>query len=100
MVVTDAQVHIYEPDTPERPWPKEAGRTVAPPRHPISFSALEMLGAMEAIGVDRAVIIPPGWWGEDNSLALETAEKYSGRFAVMGRIDPYANGTEERLEGW
>lgn len=64
------------------------------------FSALEMLGAMEAIGVDRAVIIPPGWWGEDNSLAQAAAEKYPGRFAVMGRIDPYAADTEARLEGW
>ena len=57
MKITDAQVHIYEPDTPEHPWPKEPGRGAPPQKHARGFSALEMLGAMEAVGVDRAVIV-------------------------------------------
>src|SRR5687767_15791862 len=99
MSVTDAQVHMYEAETPERPWPREPGRALAPAKHPLSFNAEEMLGAMEAVGVDRAMIVPPAWAGENNEPALRAAAKYAGRFAVMGRIDPYAARSEERRVG-
>ena len=55
---------------------------------------------MEAVGVDRAVIVPPVWAGEDNATALAAAARYPGRFAVMGRFDPYAADAPERLEHW
>ena len=100
MKITDAQVHLYEPDTPEHPWPKEPGRGAPPKKHAQGFSALEMLGAMEAVGVDRAVIVPPVWAGDNNAPALAAAAKYPGKFAVMGRIDPYAADSPERLEHW
>jgi predicted TIM-barrel fold metal-dependent hydrolase len=99
-MITDAQVHMYAPDTPEHPWPRDPDRTKAPAKHARSFTAEEMLGAMEAIGVDRAVIVPPAWAGEDNGPALAAAAKYPGRFAVAGRIDPYDPATPERLEHW
>ena len=100
MTVTDAQVHMYEAETPQQPWPHEPGRAVAPAKHPASFTALQMLGAMEAIGVDRAVIVPPAWAGENNAPALAAAANYPGRVAVMGRLDPYAADSPERLEHW
>jgi len=59
-----------------------------------------MLGAMDAIGVHRAVIVPPVWVGENNGPALAAAEKHRGRFAVMGRIDPYDPASPDRLEYW
>ena len=46
MKITDAQVHIYEPDTPQHPWPREPGRSAAPQKHARGFSPLQMLGAM------------------------------------------------------
>jgi len=100
MLITDAQVHIYEAGTAERPWPKEPGRTGAPAKHANSFSPTEMLGAMEAVGVGRAVIVPPAWAGENNAPALAAAKNFPGRFAVMGRIDPYAKEARELLEHW
>lgn len=100
MLVTDVHVHIYEADTPERPWPHEDGRSSAPSKHPRGFSAEEMLGAMGAVGVDRAVIVPPVWAGENNRPALDAVQRYPGRFAVMGRFDPYAPGAADRLERW
>src|SRR6185436_561949 len=100
MKITDAQVHLYEPDTPARPWPREPGRSVAPDKHAREFSALQMLGAMEAIGVDRAVIVPPAWAGENNAPALAAAANHPGKFVVMGRIDPYAPDSPGRLERW
>jgi predicted TIM-barrel fold metal-dependent hydrolase len=99
-MITDAQVHIYDPDTSQAPWPKEPGRTSPPAKHATHFSPEQMLGAMEAVGVDRAVIVPPAWAGENNAPALAAASKYPGRFAVMGRLDPYAADAQDRLERW
>src|SRR6266700_2173727 len=99
-MITDAQVHIYELDRPESPWPKEPDRSKPPAKHSASFSPEEMLGAMEATGVDRAVIVPPAWAGENNGPALNAAARYPGRFAVMGRLDPYSPQSKERLEHW
>jgi len=99
MLVTDVHVHIFEPDTPEHPWPHESGRSSGTAKHP-GFSAEEMIGAMGAVGVDRAVIVPPVWAGENNAPAIAAVERHPGRFAIMGRFDPYAPGAEERLERW
>jgi predicted TIM-barrel fold metal-dependent hydrolase len=100
MLITDAQVHIYPPDTPETPWPKEVGRSAPPAKHADCFTAEQMLGAMEAVGVDRAVIVPPVWAGESLDYALAAASRHEGRFAVAGRVDPYAADAPERLEHW
>src|SRR5688500_17668573 len=98
-LITDVHVHIYEADTPEHPWPHEEGRASAATAHP-QFSAEEMLGAMGAVGVDRAVIVPPVWAGENNAPAIAAVEKYPDRYRIMGRFDPFALGAEERLEHW
>src|SRR5258708_23904574 len=99
MFITDAQVHIWEVDRPGRPWPKDdIGR--APPQKPDGWSVAQMLAEMDGAGVDRAVIVPPSWIGENNSTALEAAAAHPGRFAVMGRIDPQASGAHERLRQW
>jgi len=59
-----------------------------------------MLAEMAAAGVQRAVIVPPSWVGENNATALEGAGKYPGRFAVMGRFDPRAQDASAQLESW
>ena len=97
MLVTDAQVHIWELDRPDRPWPKGEQRE---PHRPNGFSAEEMLAEMDAAGVDRAVIVPPSWIGSNNATALEAAAKYPARYAVMGRFDPQAADARAQLEGW
>jgi L-fuconolactonase len=96
-LITDAQVHIYEPNTPQRPWPKEEGRV---PATLPSYSAEQMIGAMQAVGVDRAVIVPPSWQGDQNDVALAAAAKYPYRFAVMGRLDPFDGNVAARVEHW
>jgi predicted TIM-barrel fold metal-dependent hydrolase len=99
MLITDVHVHLFEADTPAHPWPQEAGRSPGPAKHP-AFTAEEMIGAMGAVGVDRAVIVPPVWAGENNAPAIDAVQRYPTRFAIMGRFDPYAPGAEERLEHW
>jgi predicted TIM-barrel fold metal-dependent hydrolase len=95
-MITDSQVHIWEVDRPDRPWPPARNR----PQLPDGYSADQMLAAMDATGVDRAVIVPPTWVGENNATALEAAAKYPARFAVMGRFDPQAAAAREQIEGW
>jgi predicted TIM-barrel fold metal-dependent hydrolase len=109
MTITDAQVHVWEPHSPQRPWPAESlaalpgGFVAAPgarPHRPEPIGADEMVAMMDAAGVDRAVIVPPSPAGDSNDTALEAAAKYPQRFVVMGRFDPSAPGARDRLQGW
>jgi L-fuconolactonase len=97
MVIVDSQVHIWGANTPERPWPK--GRESQAQR-PVPLSAQELLGAMDAAGVDRVVIVPPSWEGDRNDLALAAARKSPQRFAVMGRFPVETPAEEARLATW
>ncbi len=96
-MITDSQVHIWEVDKPDRPWPQ-------PPRNqpqlPNGFSTAEMIVAMGAAGVDRAVIVPPTWVGEANLTALDAAREHPTRFAIMGRIDVQRPDLREALSSW
>lgn len=97
MLITDTQVHLWETDRPDRPWP---GKPQRPPHRPNGFGAQEMLAQMDVAGVDRAVIVPPTWAGENNTFALETAAKYPKRFAVVGRFDPRTPDARAQLDNW
>jgi predicted TIM-barrel fold metal-dependent hydrolase len=96
-LITDSQVHIWEVDRPDRPWPQ-------PPRNepqlPNGYGAAEMLIEMDRAGVDRAVIVPPTWVGEGNETALDVAREHPARFAIMGRIDIKRPGLREALSAW
>ena len=98
MFITDAQVHIWELSTPQRPWPSPP--PPASPHRPQPFSKDDLLREMDAAGVQRAVLVPPSWIGESNDLALEAACMHPERFAVMGRIDPAAPGARTQLANW
>ena len=97
MLITDSQVHIWEVDRPDRPWPHPWRNQ---PQLPDGFSAEQMLAAMDGAGVDRAIIVPPTWAGDGNETALDTVARYPNRFAIMGRIDTEAPGAAELLERW
>jgi predicted TIM-barrel fold metal-dependent hydrolase len=97
MLVTDAQVHLWEVDRPDRPWPAVVRNR---PHGTDGYAADRMLPEMDAAGVDRAVIVPPTWVGENNATALEAAAAHPSRFAVMGRFDPGAPDARDRLQGW
>jgi L-fuconolactonase len=97
MVTIDSQVHIWGANTPERPWP--AGRENQTQR-PVPLGAEELLGAMDAAGVDRVVIVPPSWEGDRNDLALAAAMRYPRRFAVMGRFPVETPSEGARLATW
>lgn len=96
MLITDAQVHLWEPERPDRRWPKISRA----PHRPNGFSGEEMLAEMDAAGVDRAVIVPPTWAGESNDWALALAARYPERFAVVGRFDVNAPDARDQLAHW
>lgn len=107
MIITDAQVHVWEAHSAERPWPAESRASPAfvavpgaRPHRAEPIGAQEMVGMMDGAGVARAVIVPPSPAGDSNLCALEAAALYPDRFVVMGRFDPSAAGARERLATW
>jgi L-fuconolactonase len=97
MIVIDSQVHIWPPQTPERPYfTEDASR----PHRPVPLGYPQLLLEMEAAGVDRVVCVPPSWEGYRNDYALEAARKFPGRFAVMGKIALNDRSGRERIATW
>ena len=95
MLIVDSQVHIWGADTPQRPWPKRQA-----PHRPQPITKDDLLLEMGAAGVDRVVLVPPGWEGDRNDLALEAARLHPDRFVVMGRLDTEDPGVKEQLPTW
>ena len=82
MAVIDVQVHAYERNHPGRPW---AGQL----HGPASATDEEMVAAMDAVGVDAAIIVSTfNLYRYDPSYALEVYDKYPEKFRVVKPIDP------------
>ena len=97
MNIVDSQVHLWHAESPQRPWPPGRAQDAQKP-YPIVKET--MLFQMDLAGVRRAVIVPPSWEGDRNDVALEAAQSYPDRFAVMGRLDPTDPGSPGRVEAW
>jgi predicted TIM-barrel fold metal-dependent hydrolase len=102
MIVTDAQVHLWGPNVPERPW-REGQSVPGQPDKPFEISYI--LGAMDAAGVDRAVLIPHGERnGLDpagvNDLALKATVEHPARFGVMGVVWSFDDPSLVDLASW
>ena len=94
-VILDAQVHLWERDRPDRPY-----NGISEPNLSHPFGPERMLPLMDEAGVDRVVIVPPGFMDPHNDYALECAERYPERFGVMGLLLPGAPGSAERVATW
>jgi predicted TIM-barrel fold metal-dependent hydrolase len=81
--VVDSQVHIWQASTPERPWPPGM---LVPGWAANTPTVSGLIGAMDAAGVDRAILVPPSFEGDRNDVALAASAAYPQRFAVMGRV--------------
>ncbi len=97
MIITDSQVHIWELDRPDRPWP--AGRFL-PAWGMRPFSEGDLLREMERAGVERAILVPPSFEGDRNDLCLAAAARHPLRFAVMGRLAVDDPASSSLLERW
>ncbi len=80
-IIVDGQVHLWKAESDDWKW--VPGRK---PQIPEPLTIERVLPMMDEAGVDRVVIVPPSWPGDRNDYAIEAAERYPDRFAIMGRI--------------
>src|SRR5438045_1984107 len=94
MLTVDSQVHAYEHNHPGRPW---LGTLVGP----AEVTGDHMVAAMDAVGVDGAVLVSPfSMYGYDASYALEVYTAHPGRFGVVKPVDPNDPGVAETIAEW
>jgi L-fuconolactonase len=84
MIIIDAQVHIWAPETPEKPY--ALGEEASQPHRPLPLGYRELLTEMDSAGVQGCVLVPPTWEADRNDTSLEAARLHPDRFAVMGRL--------------
>ncbi len=83
MIIIDSQVHIWGPETPDKPYLTE---NASKPHRAKPLGHEELLQVMDANSVQRTVCVPPTWEGFSNEESLRAARLHPQRFAVMGRI--------------
>jgi predicted TIM-barrel fold metal-dependent hydrolase len=94
MPIIDAQVHAYERDHPGRPW---AAVLQGPPE----VTGDQMVAAMDAVGVDGAILVSPfAMYRFDASYAVEVRTKHPGRFALVKPVDPSDPAVAETIADW
>src|ERR1700732_4515887 len=81
MPVIDVQVHPFDRNHPGRPW--------AGPSHGLdSATGGEMVGAMDSVGVDGAIMVSSfSAYQYDPSYALEVYNAYPEKFRVVTPVD-------------
>ena len=94
VAIIDVQVHAYERNHPGRPW-------VGHLHGPESANGQEMVAAMDAVGVDAAIIVSTfNLYRDDPSYALEVFQTYPKRFRVVKPIDPTDPASEDVVADW
>ena len=83
MAIIDSQVHVYDANTPKRPWHSV-------PNWPPHVTGDEMVAAMDKLGVDGAIFISSfSMYQYDASYTLEVQRAHPGRFALVKPVDPH-----------
>ena len=90
----DSQVHAYERNSPERPW-----STIV--QWPDEVTGDDMVAAMDAVGVDGALLISPfSLYRYDASYALAVYAKHPGRFGLIKPFDPQSEAVADEIAEW
>ena len=94
MLTINSQVHAYERDHPGRPW-------VGVLRGPPEVTGDDMVAAMDAVGVDGALLVSPfSMYRYDASYALEVHAAHPGRFGLIKPVDPADPGVADTIADW
>ncbi|MGD9892968.1 MAG: amidohydrolase [Dehalococcoidia bacterium] len=94
MPTIDAQVHAYERNHSGRPW---AAVLTGPPE----VTGDQMVAAMDAVGVDGAILISPfTMYRYDASYALAVHAEHPDRFALIKPVDPSDPAVAETIAEW
>jgi predicted TIM-barrel fold metal-dependent hydrolase len=94
MLTIDCQVHAYEANHPGRPW---AGHLAGPPH----VTGDEMVAAMDAVGVDGALLVSPfSLYRYDASYAIAVHQAHPDRFALIKPVDSADPGVADTIAAW
>jgi L-fuconolactonase len=94
MTVIDVQVHAYERNHPGRPW---AGTL----HGPAEVTGDQMVAAMDAVGVDGAVLVSPfSMYRYDASYALTVYAAHPDRFRLVKPVDPTDPAVVDTIADW
>src|SRR4051794_3168020 len=94
-LIVDAQIHMWPPNTPERPWVPGTR-----PQLPEPMTIERVVPMIDEAGVDRVVIVPPTLEGERLDYAQSAVKRYPGRFAIMGKVDLDKPDNAKRFPTW
>jgi len=94
MLTIDVQVHAYEHHHPDRPW---IGHLAGP----ASVTGDEMVAAMDAVGVDGALLVSPfSLYRYDASYALKVHAAHPDRFGLIKPVDTSDPRVAETIADW
>jgi predicted TIM-barrel fold metal-dependent hydrolase len=94
MPIFDSQVHAYERNHPGRPW-------VGTLHGPAEVTGDQMVAAMDAVGVDGAVLVSPfSMYRYDASYAVEVFAKHPSRFRLVKPVDPTDPKVADTIADW
>jgi len=94
MPTIDAQVHAYERDHPGRPW-------AAVLHGPAEVTGDQMVAAMDAVGVDGALLVSPfTMYRWDASYAIDVRARHASRFAMIKPVDPSDPAVVDTIAEW
>ena len=94
MLTLDAQVHAYERNHAGRPW-------VGTLYGPAEVTGDQMVAAMDAVGVDGAVLVSPfSMYRYDASYALQVHAAHPNRFRLVKPVDPTDPAVVETIADW
>jgi L-fuconolactonase len=94
MVTIDAQVHAYERNHPGRPW---AAVLHGPPE----VTGDDMVAAMDAVGVDGALLVSPfTMYRYDASYAIAVHAAHPGRYRLIKPVDPTDPAVADTIADW
>jgi L-fuconolactonase len=94
MPTIDSQVHAYERNHPGRP-------RIGTLQGPAEVTGDQMVAAMDAVGVDGAVLVSPfSMYGYDASYALDVYAAHPGRFGLVKPVDPNDPGVGDTIADW
>jgi predicted TIM-barrel fold metal-dependent hydrolase len=94
MLTLDAQVHAYERNHPGRPW-------VGTLYGPAEVTGDQMVAAMDAVGVDGAILVSPfSMYRYDSSYAKEVYAAHPNRFGLVKPVDPTDPAVADSIADW
>ncbi len=90
----DCQVHCYERNHPGRPWQGHL-------EGPEEVTGDDMVEAMDAVGVDGAILISPfSLYRYDPSYVLDVYAQHTGKFGLVRPFHPSSETIDQDVAEW